>query len=475
MNKIIKIDQQYCYVGNLEDKSMIKVTIENGYEGMMVGDYVDVFSDGLTHFIAKKEKTSSISSLIQDLPKISKPSLELGKIDLSSIKKFQWVDKLKSSTLWLSAGIFVAIVAIASVFLTLIINSQVDSWLSDLFYGMSDLSDSFKLNPVITLFFVLMSDFSLRITQTSLFGNISVTLSMLMPVLIISLPLYVLSVSLMRKFIYQKSEKMDDMSLFIDSSLSSVLSIFVLSLCLALVAAVLSSGQVKVSFGFVGMIVKNVVMLTIINGWFYFRDVLKNKHETLLTQLMGYILHKAVLLVVVGAAVGLYLSLFVFKSPMTLLGVGNLAFLYPASVFGGSLLLNSDILMASRVSLFSVDQLSVVVYWLGLLCSVLIWFVDADELSCRFTRFNPYLVGVVQSVTFGVVLWWMVSVSLVSFSLNAMGYGTKLFITTEFLSFFVVVFFLSILTSIRIYLGDKVDFLNQLKGQYVKFFGKRQR
>lgn len=472
MNKIIKIDQQYCYVGNLEDKSMIKVVIENGYEGMNVGDYVDVFSDGSTHFITKKEKVSTISSLVQDLPKISKPLIELDRIDLSFVRKIQWIDKFKNTAIWLSAGIFMAVCIIASVFLTLIINSQVDNFLSDLFYGMSNVSDTFKFNPAITLFFVLMSNFSLRMTQSSIFGTLSVTLSMLMPVLIISIPLYILSVSLIRKFIYQKNQNLDHMSLFVDSSLSSVLSIILLSLGLSLVAAVLSSGQVKVSFDFIGMIVKNVVILFLINGLFYFKDVFKNKKETLLIQLMIFVMRKAVLLALIGAAIGLYLSLFVFKSSVTLLGIGNLAFLYPASVFGGSILLNSDIIVMSRTSLFSSEQLSVVLYWISLLCSVFVWFIDANELSMKITKLNPYLVGMIQSITFGVVLWLMVSISLVSFSINAMGYGAKLFIKAEFLSFFVVVVFLVALTSIRIYLGDKVDFLNQIKIQYDKLVGK---
>lgn len=192
MYKILKMDSNYCYVGDLKTKAITKVPRSNGYEEMMVGDEVDVFHAENEVFIFKSEKAK---------PMISHPIKEIKFSKLNSITfehSFSFLNSFKddvtsiflNKSIWISTIAFTSFVFIIGFLLSFIVNEYIineifnQNFLFFLNYIEGLSVNGTKLNGLVTTLFLMMSKMQIEFRVPFISQQPVATMSGIHPVVI---------------------------------------------------------------------------------------------------------------------------------------------------------------------------------------------------------------------------------------------------------------------------------------------------
>lgn len=500
MHKIVKITESMVIVGNTEDKTFIKVPLENAYEGITVDELVDLFQDGEEYYITKAVKSHSTQTESNgpkepgsiDFKAIAKKGKDL----LSSVKsklasnqtntetsessseasenaspiKFDssWFSKqatnlfsgfirdIKNINTWLGAGVFLGVLLVISFIISAILSKAIVDSVQPYISGFLDYIDmsAFSINPIFILGEILFAGF--KMTTVEVFGY-SITAVVEMPLVIMSLLSISLGIVAVKMFFKSRIKNLSINGLLGKVVSSVVVGIFVFALVSLLFKQNLTG--VKLEINIVPMLIKGLFVSILLSITLVYGLNVLGKDQ--FKQLTSYILRHYYVLLVISFVIALLITLKDgFNFAIILLG--NYMLWITFALFGGQV--NNVISGVSNQNFLEavIKGSSIWILIVGVLLAFIL-LIDLDDLKPVFPKLPNWNIALIFSGVFTVLVTLIAMLASLSFGFVGTGSFT---IALSLISSFYMFVILFAIGFVRLEYLNQMPWVKQVKQVY---------
>lgn len=466
MYKIIKITGSEVLVGNTEDNSLKRVQIENSYEGALIGDEVDLFSDGQTNFITfhqTKVKFDVKKTVIKtDRPVSDEPGIVASLVKLAE----RGLDLCKKKQTYIGLAVYLGILLVGSIIVSAMFNASIKDLLMKNFGSSADYLDmsTFSLSPVILLGSAMMGAIKLAVTDNGLLGSgtdLSIGLKMTMPVILLTLVLVGGAIVALKKFIQYQDKEINKAVLFERVLVTVLIGQVTLTILFAFFSQNITD-FVRLSIDIVPFLFQGTLLVLILTLVFGTNRNVEIQLPAIVKTGILYVKQKFVIFFLVGTLTAILIFMVTNWDAFVL--IGNYGFWFPIVSFGGQILTKSA---ENSASLFKdvADSVKFLLFVM-MAVNVVVLIIDLDEIQAKFAQYNKYVFAAAYSGV--MVVFAGLLAMLAGFSGSASFYGTasSYSIGVDMSSLVIAYIVMAAASGIRLSLNTEVPILETIRTQY---------